>query len=1128
MDWFTMEEHMGQNRSSSVDNLTSKLPPRNNYGGNYGSSQDLSKPGSSHERRHNINRRPKNEYIGFKRLDDMCNMEIEKLITILSIEVDLFNKLLIRDNSESQDVYVLIIKLLRKVCDSPFTQHIGQLLSSFCQKEFIDQLLRYLHDLTLQNRNERERNKYFWKNVDEFWENILFVFDSILKTIPNTAVEALPKIVKTLTLTIRNIEIEQKIYVADDVKDKIDNFYLKLTLCIEERERKLKSDPEQLDLEPPDDFRKISLYPNVEEITTNEKAFIRANIVKGKYKTVDHYLDVQFRLLREDFVAPLRSGICNFMNQLKTKDRQRIYNVRIYRPVQFLKSKSVNDKIIKIVKFNLNPKKNKIKIENSRKLMYGSLVCFTNNNFKTVLFGTIIERDLDLLKNGEVGIELRSDNINYNQDYIMIECSVYFEPYYHVLKALQTMDDDAFPLSEYIIEVSDVSKPPKYLHDREAGLVQIEYKDNIFYPLITSTWPTPQQLEFDESQHKAFHSALTSEFCVIQGPPGTGKTFIGLKITELLLNNASIWNTGPILVICFTNHALDQFLEGMLGFTKEICRIGGQSKNENLKPFNIRELRFKRRRNHLLSQALLNKREKLSECMENVKKTQNFIDNLTSCYCLFKAIAFTKVDPLIIGSKFDINTGFFLNWLLSGFDIRENIGNINRRVQEEPDGPENEQSDSDESDIFLDALEEENERKIDDGDHDIIDLENLKFCSLYNVLLDVNGIQHKHEVLLKQLQEVYAQPENQFDFFNARQEEIDNIERQINELQYLQYRIDQRKNGEYPRPPIHVDYNNPNLLTPNERWGLYWKWVDEYIKLLTEKINKYEAEYRQLYREYEEINIIEDIKIMKRLSVIGMTTTGAARYQTLLQAIKCPIVIVEEAAEVLESHIVVALTKSCQHLILIGDHKQLRPTTAVYHLAKKYNLEISLFERMVSNGMHCQTLEVQHRMRPEIAKLIVPAVYPKLENHSSVHYYPPIQGLTTNMFFISHNKEEELVQDSSSRLNEHEARFLIKLARHLILQGYEPNEITILTTYSGQMFQLWKERREHSILKDVRITVVDNFQGEENKIILLSLVRSNADGNIGFLKTDNRVNVALSRAKEGMFIFFNFTLPDKI
>uniref|UniRef100_A0A915EMN9 DNA2/NAM7 helicase helicase domain-containing protein n=1 Tax=Ditylenchus dipsaci TaxID=166011 RepID=A0A915EMN9_9BILA len=81
-----------------------------------------------------------------------------------------------------------------------------------------------------------------------------------------------------------------------------------------------------------------------------------------------------------------------------------------------------------------------------------------------------------------------------------------------------------------------------------------------------------------------------------------------------------------------------------------------------------------------------------------------------------------------------------------------------------------------------------------------------------------------------------------------------------------------------------------------------------------------------------------------------MTTTGAAMHQAALRALKPRIVIVEEAAEVLEAHLLASLTVACEHCILIGDHKQLRPNPAVYELAKKYNLEISLFERLINNN----------------------------------------------------------------------------------------------------------------------------------------------------------------------------------
>lgn len=68
--------------------------------------------------------------------------------------------------------------------------------------------------------------------------------------------------------------------------------------------------------------------------------------------------------------------------------------------------------------------------------------------------------------------------------------------------------------------------------------------------------------------------------------------------------------------------------------------------------------------------------------------------------------------------------------------------------------------------------------------------------------------------------------------------------------------------------------------------------------------------------------------------------------------------IVEEAAEILEPHIVTALTRDCQHLILIGDHCQLKPSTTVYELGRKYRMDVSLFERLVKNGVGYCTLKV--------------------------------------------------------------------------------------------------------------------------------------------------------------------------
>lgn len=89
-----------------------------------------------------------------------------------------------------------------------------------------------------------------------------------------------------------------------------------------------------------------------------------------------------------------------------------------------------------------------------------------------------------------------------------------------------------------------------------------------------------------------------------------------------------------------------------------------------------------------------------------------------------------------------------------------------------------------------------------------------------------------------------------------------------------------------------------------------------------------------------------------------MTTTGRSKYSRFLDKVDMPIVIVEEAAEVFEAHIVTSLSASTQHLILIGDHEQLRPNPAVYDLSYKFNLSMSLFERLINNKMEHSTLNV--------------------------------------------------------------------------------------------------------------------------------------------------------------------------
>merc|ERR1719271_1867452 len=147
------------------------------------------------------------------------------------------------------------------------------------------------------------------------------------------------------------------------------------------------------------------------------------------------------------------------------------------------------------------------------------------------------------------------------------------------------------------------------------------------------------------------------------------------------------------------------------------------------------------------------------------------------------------------------------------------------------------------------------------------------------------------------------------------------------------------------------------------------------------------------------------LQLLFENEVIGMTTTAVSKYQELLKELRPEVVIVEEAAEVLESHILSALHAQTSHLILIGDHQQLQPNTAVYRLSKQFQLDVSLFERLIRNGAAHVSLTHQRRMRPQVSQLIK-TYYPELQDNDIVTHYPDVPGVRSNIFWVNHRYYE--------------------------------------------------------------------------------------------------------------------------
>ncbi|KAK0390083.1 hypothetical protein NLU13_3656 [Sarocladium strictum] len=293
--------------------------------------------------------------------------------------------------------------------------------------------------------------------------------------------------------------------------------------------------------------------------------------------------------------------------------------------------------------------------------------------------------------------------------------------------------------------------------------------------------------------------------------------------------------------------------------------------------------------------------------------------------------------------------------------------------------------------------------------------------------------------------------------------------------------------------------------------------------------------------------------------IIGCTTTSAAKNTDLIKAFRPTCILVEEAGEILEPHVLAALCPSTQQLVLIGDHKQLRPKCNSYALSVEhgdgYDLNRSMFERLILQGRRHETLQKQHRMAPEISQFVRSLTYPDLLDGDKTLDRPRIQGICSRVMFINLSMPEDAVSqigdrrdpgNKGSKENKFEAEMVLKVVKYLGQQGYKSSDIVVLTPYLGQLRLLrdMLSMENDPVLNDldsaellraglltqasanleksqIKLSSIDNFQGEESNIVVASLTRSNKRGDIGFMKEPERLNVLISRARNCLIMIGN-------
>ena len=353
---------------------------------------------------------------------------------------------------------------------------------------------------------------------------------------------------------------------------------------------------------PTDNFRAVQLVPLMSDLLSPVEAtkckLLRPNNTVNSYPDVDTYLETHFRLLWADFIEPLRQSIGKFC-----KGTQQVPRINqdffFYTDVKLIKTydypTTYDSRGSHKVQFQPIPCSNLV---NDKRLKYGSLVYLWKASHQLIILATVTECDPELLKIGRLTlrIERMSKNVENYEDmsYTMLESKkVFYEPYRVVMKAFQKLCDSSFPLKEHLLGWSKETGVPNYL-TRKSVPYRVKTPSGICLTIKDvfkiNSWPSAQDLGVNQSERIALHAATTSRVALIQGPPGTGKSFVARKIMETLLANQHLWRSHrqPIVVICLTNQALDQFLEGVLQYTKLLIRFGGQSQSAILQNYTLR------------------------------------------------------------------------------------------------------------------------------------------------------------------------------------------------------------------------------------------------------------------------------------------------------------------------------------------------------------------------------------------------------------------------------------------------------------------------------------------------------------------------------------------------------------
>ncbi|GAW25045.1 putative AAA family ATPase [Rosellinia necatrix] len=716
-------------------------------------------------------------------------------------------------------------------------------------------------------------------------------------------------------------------------------------------------------------YRDISTLPTRDELLSREKPFYLHASSIAEADAADRiqiHLDNQYRLVREDMIGDMQEEFRNVANGKKRRGFRNTF-IQDMSFVDFDKDTMGKERPCTIiVQCNEDILEENLKIqgdntfENRKKALKRVPAFFRHLSFGCLVKGNnvlgfaSVDRNEDRLALKPPQICLRvtgPDSLEQilrelqqgRLDYLQLSTPVFaYEP---ILERLQRKTD--IELADDILGLSNDPQlsrlVPQALLNSLRGL---QPGSSDLQHLLKLSKP----VSLDPSQVQALVHGLTYRVGLIQGPPGTGKSLVGALLTKALVDNTN----DILLVLSFTNHALDQFIEDLMDIgihSDSIVRLGSKSTTRTAPLLLSAQNGAGQQRRWTRYELLDYQRNQMTHFLEMVDESSaNFFQDRISHNEILQYLQFSEVDQ----------------------DFYDALAPPEAGEGETIVGPKG--------------------KKMQSGD----------------------------------LFQRWQRGQNAVTFTSS---------------------------GSNPK------WRSVWNLSKSERLAKVEEWTKDIMQDRLRELTTHIENFNKCQKTILKLRQEKTEHILQSKRIIACTTTAASMYASEIQAAAPGVVIVEEAGEILESHILAAMGPTTKHLIQIGDHKQLRPKVKNYKLTVEagsgYDLNRSLFERLILQDRPSRTLLHQHRMRPEISEL-VRHNYPELHDAPSTQGRPHLRGFQDDVIFCNH-KYPEIKHDvlrekldpfaQSSKQNVYEADMVLKCIRYLGQQSYKTDDIVILTPY---------------------------------------------------------------------------------